>query len=133
MKFNARNTTLFTIAVLIVEFVLVPYGYFLVFPLMEGSNYFLGLLLLSLPRVVLVLGVVLLMKKLGGLPLWTASLIYAAVLAVKFFVSEIYIQSGNAYALGTAVLPYAIGLVLLVVGALLLWPRDGKLLKGPAV
>jgi hypothetical protein len=133
MKFNARNTTLFTIAVLIVEFVLVPYGYFLVFPLMEGSNYLVGLLLLSLPRIVLVLCVVLLMKKLGGLPLWVASFIYAAILAVKFFISEIYIQSGNAYALGTAVLPYAIGLILLVVGALLLWPRDGKLLKGPAV
>ena len=123
MKFNARNTVLFAILVCIMEFLLVPYSYVLVFPLIEGTSYLGGILLLSLPRVVLIVGVLLLMRQLGGLSLWVAGVIYAVILVGKFAVSETYVQPGNAYAIGTAVLPYAIGLVLLIVGALVLWPK----------
>lgn len=121
---NARNTALFLIAACFIEFALVPYSYLFVFSMIEGSGYFGGILMLSLPRVVLVFVLLLLMKKLGGLSLWLAAFIYAAVLATKFVVSEVYVQPGNLYAMGTAVLPYAIGFVILVIGGLVLWPRN---------
>ena len=133
MKINARNTAVFLAAACVAEFLLVPYSYLFVFPMIQGAGYLGGILMLSLPRVVLVLLLVLLMKELGGLSLWLAALIYAAVLVTKFFVSEVYIQPGNLYAMGTALLPYAIGLILLVIGGFLLWPRHSRALSSNGV
>src|ERR1700687_3475309 len=103
MKTSTRNTVLFLILAGLVEFVLVPYSYFVVFPLVQGADYWVGILLLSLPRVVFVLAIVFLMKAIGGISPWAATLIYGVAIVLKFFLSEIYIQPGNSYAMGTAV------------------------------
>jgi hypothetical protein len=123
MKASTRNIVVFLLLAGLTEFVLVPYSYFVVFPLVQGADYLAGLLLLSLPRVIFVLLFVFLMKARGGISLWIAAAIYAVALVLKFSISEIYIQPDNPYAIGTAVLPYLIGFGILVASGFLLWRR----------
>ena len=116
-----RNATALTVLALILEFLVLPYGYFFVFPWVQGANYPVGLVLLSLPRLVTVVVLLGVMRFLGGMPIAISTGLYSTVLVFKFFLSETYIQSGNLYALGTALVPYVVGVVTLLIGSVLLW------------
>lgn len=122
-----RNAASFTVLALILEFLLLPYSYFVVFPLVQGEGYAAGLVLLSLPRLVAVVILLAVMRVMGGVPVAIAAALYSIVLALRFVFSETYIQPNNLYALGTALVPYVAALAGLIAGAVLL---QGPLARG---
>ena len=109
-----------------VEFVLLPAFTIYVLGSVGGASYWEGILVLSAPRVIAVLVLVAIGRwKWNQMDLMPLLLGYLAILSVRFWISEIYIQPGNPLAWGIALLPYLLGFVCLAVGALLAWRQRG--------
>jgi hypothetical protein len=121
-KSSLYSAVVFGVGLLCIEFLVVPYTFFAVLPLMNDAGYIAGLAALSLPRVLSVVLLVLLISRLGRVQLGLAAGIYICVLVLKFVTSEVYIQPKNLYATATAIAPYVAGLLALLIAGWLLWP-----------
>lgn len=115
------------IMLLLIEFVAVPYSSFLLFPQLNGQSYITGLALMSAPRVVFVLCMVLLVKVLnGGASRPIAIVCYVVILMIKYSLSEVYVASNNLFALSTAVIAYLSGIIALIVSVFFFWRKQSE-------
>jgi hypothetical protein len=127
-----KNTLILSVSISIaslclIEFLLAPMGLFLMFPFLNGVSYLSGLVLLSIPRVILILIFSALIRFFFG----TTSLVivcacYLIIVIIKYSLSEVYVQQDNFYAFGTAITPYFVGFLTLVISGFLLWRTTSK-------
>lgn len=117
-RFINLNFFVVSCGLIAIEFIVIPYTLFFIYPLLNSSSYLSIWLLMSGSRICFAFLFALLVNRFASnVPRVAIYAAYFLILCGKFLTSEMYIQSGNLYALATAVTPYFLGFFALVIGS----------------